>query len=133
MTRACTDCGLLHPAGTPCFSISLPISGQQALADGAMLASRYRILHTIHRGGMSVVYLAEDTVQDRQVAIKELRLPEGASAEELAEAEAWFARESYLLSVPLAFRSFRASTACSASTIAAISCRNIWKGRTSSA
>ena len=99
MTRACTDCGLLHPAGTPCFSISLPISGQHALADGAMLASRYRILHTIHRGGMSVVYLAEDTVQDRQVAIKELRLPEGESAEELAEAEAWFARESYLLSV----------------------------------
>jgi len=99
MTRACTDCGLLHPAGTPCFSMSLPIYGQPALADGATLAARYRILHVIHRGGMSVVYLAEDTIQDRQVAIKELRLPEGSSVEELAEAEAWFARESYLLSV----------------------------------
>ena len=99
MTRACTDCGLLHPAGTPCISLSLPILGHQALADGATLAARYRILHTIHRGGMSVVYLAEDSVQDRHVAIKELRLPEGATAEELAEAEVWFARESYLLSV----------------------------------
>ena len=80
MTRACTDCGLLHPVGTPCFSMSLPISGQPALADGATLAARYRILHVIHRGGMSVVYLAEDTIQDRQVAIKELRLPEGSSS-----------------------------------------------------
>lgn len=68
------------------------------LACGSLLAGRYQIVRTIHRGGMSVVYLAEDGVQQRQVAIKELRLPEGAGSEEAHEAEAWFARESYLLS-----------------------------------
>jgi serine/threonine protein kinase len=49
---------------------------------------------------MSIVYLAEDTLlQNRQVALKELRPAEGASPEEAHEAEAWFARESALLSV----------------------------------
>jgi serine/threonine protein kinase len=49
---------------------------------------------------MSIVYLAEDTLlQNRQVALKELRPAEGASPEEVHEAEAWFARESALLSV----------------------------------
>ena len=50
---------------------------------------------------MSVVYLAEDTLlQHRRVAIKELRpdLDTTASDATRAEAEAWFARESYLLS-----------------------------------
>lgn len=37
-------------------------------------------------------------MQNREVAIKELRLPAGASEDELREAKTWFARESYLLS-----------------------------------
>ena len=101
MSMPCQQCGLLHPAGTPCFTLTLPAQGGAAgLQPGTVLAGRYAILRTIHRGGMSVVYLAEDRVQGRQVALKELRLPEEC-AEDLpayAEAEAWFARESYLLS-----------------------------------
>ena len=101
MSMPCQQCGLLHPAGTPCFTLALPTQGAAAgLRPGTVLAGRYAILRTIHRGGMSVVYLAEDRVQGRQVALKELRLPEEGGAEQpgYAEAEAWFARESYLLS-----------------------------------
>jgi serine/threonine protein kinase len=63
---------------------------------------------------MSVVYLAEDSLlNNRQVVLKELRLPRNASAEEHREAEAWFARESYILSslknplIPEFFSTFR--------------------------
>lgn len=104
MTTACSRCGLLHPGDTPCFSLTLPWKDAQGLQRGAMLAGRYRIERALHRGGMSLVYLAEDLVQNRLVAIKELRLPEvagveGPSDHERLEAEAWFARESHLLSI----------------------------------
>ena len=39
----------------------------------AALASRYRILREIGRGGMATVYLAEDLKHDRRVAVKVLR------------------------------------------------------------
>ena len=99
MTTSCSRCGLLHPADTPCFTLALPNGKDtEGLQPGAMLAGRYHILRTIHHGGMSMVYLAEDTMQNRQVAIKELRLPDGAGEHERREAETWFARESFLLS-----------------------------------
>ena len=100
MSMPCQQCGLLHPAATPCFTLTLPAQGGAAgLRPGTVLAGRYAILRTIHRGGMSVVYLAEDRAQGRQVALKELRLPEerigGGAAR---RRKRWFARESYLLS-----------------------------------
>src|ERR1700752_1824082 len=100
MHDACHRCGLLHPAGAPCLAVTLQASRRDSLPQGALLAGRYRILRVIHHGGMSIVYLAEDTLlQNRQVALKERRPAEGASPEEVHEAEAWFARESALLSV----------------------------------
>jgi hypothetical protein len=49
---------------------------------------------------MSTVYLAVDTLlQDRLVALKELRPAQDATAADVREAEAWFARESALLSM----------------------------------
>ena len=100
MTHVCSRCGLFHPAGTPGLALSVsPSTEQNALAVGTLLAGRYALLHTIHRGGMGVVYLAEDLLrQGHQIVLKELRLPEGVTPEERREAEAWFARESYLLS-----------------------------------
>ncbi|NIH81253.1 serine/threonine-protein kinase [Amycolatopsis viridis] len=45
---------------------------------GRVVAGRYTILGELGRGGMGVVWRGHDQVIGRQVAIKELRLPDGA-------------------------------------------------------
>ena len=40
---------------------------------GQMLAGRYQIIRTIGEGGMANVYLAHDTILNREVAVKVLR------------------------------------------------------------
>ena len=100
MTDPCSRCGLCHPIGTSCLTLSVTTPRtQEVLPAGARLAGRYAVSRTIHRGGMGVVYLAGDLfLQGQEVVLKELRLPPGATAEDRREAEGWFARESYLLS-----------------------------------
>lgn len=61
---------------------------------GGMLASRYHLLHPLGSGGMGTVWLARDAVLDREVAIKELRLPEGLGERERAELVARVMREA---------------------------------------
>ncbi len=53
----------------------------QTLVPGAVLAGTYRVGRVLGRGGMGVVYEAQDLVLDRRVAIKQLRTPEGAAEE----------------------------------------------------
>ncbi|GAA4869037.1 protein kinase [Pseudonocardia benzenivorans] len=52
------------------------------MTTGRVVGGRYIVLDELGRGGMGVVWRAEDRVIGRQVAVKELRLPEGLSAEE---------------------------------------------------
>ena len=59
------------------------------------LADRYRIVRELGRGGMAVVYLADDLRHERQVAVKALRPELAASVgadrflREIDQREAW--------------------------------------------
>jgi len=73
-----------------CFAI-LP---DMAESVSQTLASRYQLLRPLGTGGMGTVWLARDTVLDREVAVKELRLTDGLSEAERAELMARVMREA---------------------------------------
>ncbi|GGP15011.1 serine/threonine protein kinase [Nonomuraea glycinis] len=52
---------------------------------GGRLANRYSLMQPLGSGGMGRVWLARDEMLDREVAVKELTLPEGLSPKERAE------------------------------------------------
>ncbi|ASO20127.1 hypothetical protein FHR81_000189 [Actinoalloteichus hoggarensis] len=58
------------------------------------LAGRYVLMEEIGRGGMGVVWRAEDTVIGRNVAVKELRPPEGVPQQERGVLEERVLREA---------------------------------------
>ena len=59
-----------------------------------MIAGRYAFVTEIGRGGMGIVWLAEDRTIGRRVAIKELHLPDGVPPEERGVFEERVLREA---------------------------------------
>jgi eukaryotic-like serine/threonine-protein kinase len=64
------------------------------MTDGPPIDGRYHLLERIGMGGMGRVWLADDEVLHRQVAVKEILLPEGLTVEELAEVRLRTLREA---------------------------------------
>ncbi|MEJ2855815.1 MULTISPECIES: serine/threonine-protein kinase [unclassified Saccharothrix] len=71
------------------------MTGPQGVsAQPRVIAGRYTLLGELGRGGMGVVWRAQDNVIGRQVAIKELHLPDGIAAEERRVLEERVLREA---------------------------------------
>jgi serine/threonine protein kinase len=59
-----------------------------------LVAGRYQLAERLGRGGMGVVWAAEDSVLQRRVAVKEVETPTGLNEEERAALEARVMREA---------------------------------------
>ena len=100
-SRFCSKCGTpIHPSDEVFVSRTRTILRPlEELLPGTTLASKYKIIEVLGRGGMGIVYKAEDTKLKRSVALKFLP-PELIQNEEIRERFVLEARTAAALSHP---------------------------------
>jgi len=54
---------------------------------GKLISERYKVIKKLGGGGMSIVYLADDTILNRKVAIKAIRIPSGETEKTIKRLE----------------------------------------------
>ncbi|MFH8614295.1 serine/threonine-protein kinase [Streptomyces sp. NPDC017979] len=73
---------------------ALASRASDAAGSGRLIGGRYRLLGRLGQGGMGTVWQARDEVVDRQVAVKEPRLPDHLSRDERETAHLRMQREA---------------------------------------